>query len=320
MRFAAALLLTLSAAHGQFRSTVPLVVAPTTVRDSKGHFVDGLTESDLVLYDNNVPQRIQLDWEVYPISLVVAVQVSANSEAVIDKLGRTGILFSELVAAHKGETALVSFASRVFHEQEFTTDPDELTRAIRKLRVRKGDAAPLDGMMEALHMLDDRAPNRRRIILMISEKRDRTSESKLTDVVKEVQRQNALIYWLTYSPLLTPFTAKMKTVDGKPLPPTAQPLDPLSSLIVLFSELGHLKQPDISDLFPKVTGARTMNFLKRSALEEAIQAIGEEVHRQYIISYQPPAASPGKFHQIRIEAAEREGLRIKTRAGYWTPE
>src|SRR5580700_308354 len=83
MRVLAAAFVTVFAAWGQFKSTVPLVVAPTTVTDAKGHFVDGLDTSGLILYDNNVAQHAQLDFEVYPISLVVAVQTSLNSEAVL---------------------------------------------------------------------------------------------------------------------------------------------------------------------------------------------------------------------------------------------
>lgn len=86
-------------AWAQFKSTAPLVVAPTTITDSKGHHVDGLTPDDLILYDNNVPQTIQMDWMAYPIDLVVAVETSSNSGAVIDKLGGSGILFTELLAA-----------------------------------------------------------------------------------------------------------------------------------------------------------------------------------------------------------------------------
>ena len=55
------------------RARFPLVVAPTTVTDSKGDYVDGLTPGDLILYDNSVPQKIQMDWMAYPIDLVVAV-------------------------------------------------------------------------------------------------------------------------------------------------------------------------------------------------------------------------------------------------------
>lgn len=91
MRAGLAIMVFVFAAAGQFRSTSRLVIAPVTVTDSAGHFVDGLSGDDLVLYDNNVAQKIQMDWTTYPIDLVVAVQTSANSGAVIDKLGGSNI-------------------------------------------------------------------------------------------------------------------------------------------------------------------------------------------------------------------------------------
>ncbi len=156
MRAVAALLLLGHAAPAQFKSTVPLVVAPTTIKDRKGHLIDGLTGADLVLYDNNVPQAIHLDTVVNPISLVVAVQASSNSAAVLDKLGRSGILFSQLLAGDRGETAVVSFSDSVQVFQDFTTDPDLLSRALQNLRVQGDGAATLEGVMQALRMLSHR--------------------------------------------------------------------------------------------------------------------------------------------------------------------
>jgi hypothetical protein len=37
-----------------------------------------------------VKQRVQLDWDAYPISLVVAVETGSNAVAVLDKLWRFG--------------------------------------------------------------------------------------------------------------------------------------------------------------------------------------------------------------------------------------
>jgi VWFA-related protein len=325
MRILPAALLTVCAASGQFKSTVPLVVAPTTVTDAKGRFVDGLDNRDLVLYDNNVPQPAQLDFEVYPISLVVAVQTSANSEAILDKLGRSGNLFAQLLAGHGGETAVISFSDEVKLQQDFTTDPDDLTRALRSLKVEGEHGVTLDAVNEALQMLSRRATNRRRIVLIIAEKRVRTSTVKLQDVAMAAERQNALIYWLTYSPMLTAFTARPKTQNcdkrGKNCelaPATSTPVDPLTSAILAMMELYHMSKPDVSELFTKATGARTMSFLKRSGLEDAIQAVGAEVHRQYILTYQPAPGTPGQFHPIRVEVKGRPDLQARTRAGYWT--
>ena len=122
MRAAALLLLIATVAGAQFKSTATLVVAPTTVTDSKGKYVDVTDPADLVLYDNGVRQPIQVDESFNPISLVVAVQTSANSAAILDKLGSSGILFTDLLAGDRGETALVTFSDEVRTQREFTTN------------------------------------------------------------------------------------------------------------------------------------------------------------------------------------------------------
>jgi hypothetical protein len=52
-------------------------------------------------------------------------------------------------------------------------------------------------------------------------------------------------------------------------------------------------------------------------LEQAIQLVGEEVHRQYILSFEPKGGEPGKFHAIRVAVKNRPELQVKTREGYW---
>jgi VWFA-related protein len=335
VRTAVALVALACAGWAQFKSTVPLVVAPTTVTDSKGHFVDGLTPEDLILYDNNVPQAIHMEWMMYPISLVVAVQTSSNSGAVIDKLGGSGILFAQLLAADAGETAVISFSDEVNVHQEFTGNPDLVIHSLRMLRKEGGDAHMLDAMRQALLMLEQRPPQRRRIILMIAEKRDRSSKTKLPDVVERVQRLNAAVYWLSYSPFLQPFTVQPKTVEDLkpeaeriktrkcalcPSPddtPVPADLGPGGSIYGL-GELIRLRQPDLASLFTKTTGGRTLNFLKKNALERAIQLVSEEVHRQYVLSFEPKGGESGGFHALRVVAKNRPDLQIKTREGYWT--
>jgi hypothetical protein len=318
MRLAAAFILLTSSGFAQFKSNVPLVVAPTTVTDSKGHYVDGLTTEDLILYDNNVPQAIQMDWMTYPIDLVVAVEASSNSGAVIDKQGGSGILFTQLLAADAGETAVISFSDDVKVHQDFTGNPDLVIHALRMLRKEGSDAHILDALRQALVMLEQRPVRRRRIILMIAEKRDRSSDAKLAEVMERVERLNAAVYWLTYSPMLEPFTVKAKTAedlkpeaerikirkcptcpgpDDTPVPADLGP----GGAIYAIGELMRLHKPDLANLF---TGS----------------TVGEEVHRQYILSFQPKRGDPGKFHAIRVGVKNRPELLAKTREGYWALE
>ena len=78
-----------------------------------------------------------------------------------------------------------------------------------------------------------------------------------------------------------------------------------------------LHKPDLSSLFTRTTGGRSLSFLKKSALEQAVALIGEEVHRQYILSFTPAGGPPGTFHTLRVEVKDRPELRAKTRDGYW---
>jgi len=334
MRAAAILLIAAAPGSAQFKSTVPLVVAPTTITDSKGRFVDGLMPEDLVLTDNSVPQKVQMDWSTYPISLVVAVETASNSGAVIDKLGGSGILFTELLAADRGETAMLSFSEEVRVHQDFTDQPDQVIHALRMLRKEGNDARTLDAMEEGLRMLEKRPPGRRRILLMIAEKRDRGSEAKLVEVMERVQRLNVAVYWLTYSPFLQPFTVRPKRMedlkpeaerikvpscawcpkpDDSPAPPDVGP----GGLLYGIGELAHMRLPDLADLFTRTTGGRTLSFLKKNALEEAVQLVGAEVHRQYILSFEPKGGTAGEFHRIEVAVKDRPDLRVKTREGYW---
>src|SRR2546423_5321302 len=120
MRAAIVLLFTAAGAHAQFKTTSTLVLAPTTVTTVEGKFVDGLQAADLILYDNNVPQPIQVEEAFNPLSLIVALQASANSSAMLDKLGDLGVLFTHVVAGERGETALITFSDQVRLLRDFT--------------------------------------------------------------------------------------------------------------------------------------------------------------------------------------------------------
>jgi VWFA-related protein len=330
MRLAALCLLSVCAAWPQFRSTVQLVVAPVTVTDSKGNFVNGLDASDLILYDNNVPQHTQVDSEIYPISLVVAVQTSKNAGPILDKLGSSGILFSQLLAADQGETALVTFSDTVHRRVEFTKSPDDLIRVLKKIRPDGYAGVTLDAITVALDMLSHRPPGRRPIICVIGETRDRSSNAKLPEVVHEIEHQNVAVYWLTYSAFLAPYTdRKVKTYgdiedekekgldkkhDETRVPDDSIPWD----LVAGIKELARLPKPNIANLFTRTTGATTIVTFSKSQLEKAIHAIGDEVHRQYILSFPPPVSTPGLFHTIQVAVKGRPDLHVKTRQGYWT--
>jgi hypothetical protein len=101
--------------------------------------------------------------------------------------------------------------------------------------------------------------------------------------------------------------------DGEPLPPDMAP----GNLLSVFTELAQQGKPDNSVELTRATGGRALRFVKQEALEEAIQAIASEVHRQYIVSFTPRRGKAGEYHAIRIEVKGRPELTARSRAGYW---
>jgi VWFA-related protein len=321
MRQVVILLMTATMAAAQFKSTATLVIAPTVVTDKKGQYVDNLDPGDLVLYDNGVAQPIQVEESFNPVSLVVAIQTSSNSSAILDKLGTSGILFSDLLAGDRGETAIVTFSDEVRVARDFTANPNLLKSTLEGLHVQGDKAVTFDAIMQAFHMLAGRKPDHRRVLLMVAEKRDRSSKLKFSSVLQAAERQNVLIYWLDYSTLLEPFTAKQRTLkssdpekNGTPLPPDIPP----GNLLNLFTEVAHQGKPNSAEILTRATGGRAVSFVKKDALEDAIQAIAAEVHRQYMISFTPRPGHAGQYHKIRVEVKEHPEMTARTRAGYWS--
>ena len=85
----------------------------------------------------------------------------------------------------------------------------------------------------------------------------------------------------------------------------------------MIGELARLRLPDLSGVFADATGGQALSFVKKDALENAIQLISQEVHRQYILTFEPKANDGGTFHRIRVTVKNRPGLQVTTRLGYW---
>src|SRR5216684_7359217 len=74
-------------------SRTDVVVAPTTVLDKDGSYVQGLKPSEFDVYDNDKKQDVRVDEIFAPISLVVAIQANAKAEGALPKIQRLGTMF-----------------------------------------------------------------------------------------------------------------------------------------------------------------------------------------------------------------------------------
>ena len=297
---------TIAAQEVTIRTVVPLVIAPTSVTGRDGKFVDGLTESDFVLYDNSSERTIRMDAPFVPISLAVVVQTSGLATPALAKVRRIGSMIEPLVIGERGDATVMTYDNSVRVRQEFTTNPLSISKAVNEVRSGGEGSCMIDAVAEAVQSLGARPPNRRRVVLVIGENKDRSSKRKLEDVVTLAQQQNITIYSVTYSAFVSAFSSK------QPAPGSAG-----LNLIAIFREISRLAATNTAEALTRYTGGLHLSFVKQRALEQAISAIAEELHSQYLLSFQPPPQAPSEYHQLEVRIRNRPELKVRTRPGYW---
>lgn len=318
--------------------TTRTVLAPTTVIEKKtGAFINGLAISNFTVLDNDKPQKIDADFSYAPISVALVIQANSDVEPVLPKLKKAGLLLHGLITGETGEVAVIAFDHRIQVLQDFTKDPDKIDDAMDKLKAGSSGAAVIDTVAEAARMLSHRPAGNRRIILLVAQDRDKGSKAKLSETVRDLEFKSVQIYAVDVGKY---FTALMKTPeDPRPpyggIPPsamgstrgdvatdtTAMQNSQLGNWLNVVPPVYH-SMTDLFKLTPeqsftRYTGGTTYTFAaKTTSLERAIDAIGKEIHSQYVLSYTPNNVNESGFHIIKV-LVDQPGLEVRTRPGYY---
>jgi VWFA-related protein len=326
------------------RETVNVVSVPVVITDDEGGYVTNLKPSDFRLYDNTKPQDISVDVTYVPISLVVAVQANSDTEAILPRIKKVAPLLHALVTGEAGEVAILSFDHRIQVLQDFTSDPDLISKGMEKIKPGSQTHRMIDAAMQGIHMLSNRPADRRRILMLVSETIDGSSENKTREVLAAAQFANVLIYPVIINRLVTTLTAKAPPPRPDPFPAGARPLPAnvpptpenarstvsgasnsisfVPVFIEIFKQVRGIFIANPMEVFSKYTGGREYPFITQKDLESAIQKIGLELHSQYTLSYKPNNKMDAGWHEITVEVADRSGrarrdVKILTKPGYW---
>jgi VWFA-related protein len=316
-----------------FRTNVRNVIAPVTVTDRDGRIVNNLTTLDFQLYDNKKLQKISEDQASHPISLVVAIEAGAEVEKIVPQVQKIGSLLSNLLVGESGEVAILAFDHRIQTLTPFTSDPDQINMAMKKLKPGSTTFALNDAANTAMNMLRNRPPTRKRILLLISESRDNGSSARVRDVLTAAEFANVVVYSVDMSHLLASLTSTAQPPRPDPIPAEARHLpagqigtqttdaqntmgDWTPVLKEIFIAAKAIFVPNPLEVYTKYTGGREYSFMSQKTLERAIADIGEELHSQYLLTYSPNNQDEAGYHEIEVRIL-KPGLKVRTRNGYW---
>ena len=309
------------------------VIVPVTVLDSKGEMILNLTKDKFHIFDNGAEQEIgQFDLGGDPLAVALVIETSSHLQAMAPVIRSMGSIFTETVMALDGEAALITYDSTVDVRQPFTRDHEVIERAIHKVDFAVPQMRLYDGMAAAVGLLKVQPSNFRRIMLIVGESQDYSSESKLGLILRDVELANITIYAVgpssTAADLRYGSNGTSRVPLPKSLPPTNTQTPPCSPIMgdcrfdlltpaiwLLTRGTNEIKNHQL-EVAATSTGGVHYRALNDRSIQSAMDKIGGEIHAQYILSYTPNAEGSPGFHNINVTVM-RPKATVRTRPGYF---
>ena len=292
------------------RVNTNIVLVPTLVEKPDGDVLYGLAQKDFVVTDNGIPQDIHVDDDLdsQPVSVVVAVEQGGTSLLQFNRIAKLGPLLDLFLGDGFGTAALVTFDSEPHLAQDFTAKTATISRDLRAMQPGDGGAAILDTVGYAIDMLEQQPPERRRVLLLISESRDHGSRKvSAQQLVERIGTSNTLVLSATYSASKAEFLNDLK--GGGDVGPTMNLLSPLLMAIAAV----HKNVPKELAL---LSGGEYTTFTRERGFEDRIAEVAKHVRNRYILSFRPKDLTPG-LHNLSVRLTQDYGARVVARASYW---
>jgi VWFA-related protein len=208
------------------RVPVRLVAVPTLVYSHDNKLIPGLKKADFRILDNGVPQKVDLDTDDAPVSVVIAVQTNRDVRESVPFIAKVGSVMDAHLVGETGRAAVIAYNRDIKVLKAFGSG--DVRWAFRAVRAGGMEARAIDAGMEAIAMLKERPRTQARVLLFIGQAMDRGSHAGWAELEQEADRENVAIYGLISS-------------DAK--------ADPLSPLIAATggTELHFHRQPDLEN-------------------------------------------------------------------------
>lgn len=292
------------------RVNTSVVLVPTLVEKHSGEVLYGLQPKDFTLLDNGLPQRIHVDEELdsSPVSLVICVERGRDAALEFDKFAHLGPLLELFTGQERGEVALVVFDSKPIFLEGFEKDTTYIQRDLQNLPPGDGGAAILDAAGFSMGLLENRPPDHRRVLLLISETRDHGSHLvTIPQLVERIGTSNTLVLSLTFSPS----TAEL--IDwGRGNTNGGTELNLMAPLVMAINAM----RKNTPKALASMSGGEYATFTREKGFEDRVAEVANHARNRYMLSFQPADRTPG-LHTIKVSLAENYRARVVTRASYW---
>ena len=266
----------------QFKSESELVVLHVMVTDRAGGYVSGLPADAFRIVDETRPQTPKFFLaEDAPVTVGLILDNSGSMASLRDRVIAAATEFVES-SNHDDEVFALVFdddVQPVLRKPPFTSDPDELRRALTSVFRPAGRTSLYDAVLEGLHYAS-RGTRDRRVLVVLSDGGDNASEASLKDVTMAVEGSNTVIYAVALE----------------------DPNDPDSN-------------PKRLRQLAELTGGEAFTPKNVVDVRKTFQKIARDIRHSYTIGFEP-TNSPlhAGLHKLRVDVKSPDGRRFEVRA------
>lgn len=304
------------------RISVQEVIVPVTVTDSRGKFVNDLTENDFQVLDEGKAQKIKFfsRERSQPVvvgflldqSNAVALQWKTYQEASID------LVTTLMPGDPRYSGYLVSYGNEAELKQNTTHDPEKLLAKIRKMKPG-GGAALFDAIYMACTSRDlvkGEPIEPRRVIVIVGDGHDNASKHTLDQVIELAQRNLVTVYAVSTTGFgfVSEGDAILKRLTEETGGRTEYPLQGVYKDVS-----GYLSTPSDEGNFALKVGTGGYASAIATGIFKSIAAVTGEVTTQYIIRYIPEIADKNAarvFRRIEVKVNITNAV-VRARKGYY---
>jgi hypothetical protein len=237
---------------------------------------------------------------------VVCVENGRSSPLEFDKIERMAPLLNLFLGNGNGRVSLVEFDSQVEYQGDWTSDTDEVEHDLERMQPGDDGAALLDAAGYSIGELEHQPPNRRRILLLISESRDHGSKHVSPKALaEEIGASNTLVLSLTWSPTKAEYLSDLTH-------PGSGGID----VIALIKLAANAMKANAAKTLATMSGVESMSFTTEHGFEDRISEMASHARNRYMLSFRPTDLSPG-LHSLNVSLATDIPARVVARTDYW---
>ncbi len=314
--------------------TTNFVQVPVMVKNREGQRVDGLLPTDFTVRENGEPQTLAF-FTSDPFQLSVAIVLDLGmADVAVQKVNQT---YGTLAGAFSpyDEFALYTYSSTVSQVTGYTSHVERLIATLDSMKpirgrnngppILGGPLGPQPAMINGFqvgsslpppvgtppketHVLNDailcaavdlssRDRTHRKVVLVISDGRERGSQANYRQVVKVLQSYGIQVNAVVLDQGALPVYKQAAKIHN-----------------VLWG---------YAAILPRYThatgGASVFASLSRDSIEKAYSEITSEARNQYTLGYIPNAVKSSMSYRSIEVTVDRKNLRVYAKAGYYPP-